>query len=128
MLSVVWGLLDVNFMLVNVSMASTLPAHSRDGPLHSLLGDVSLYMVVLVVAAALVIGAAATNAYCEHATVVEDRANDRRISLGQQKSKRHVRFASGRKLGYRAFRNQALCAWSFAMTAIMELLKWAADA
>jgi len=77
----------------------------------------------------LVSGCIATNAYCKTNAISQDRADDGRISMHQQKSKKNVVFyASNRRLGYRAYRNQALCVWSFGLTAVMELLKWVADA
>lgn len=123
----VWGISAFNFALVSVSMAAALPTHCRDGPFH-FLSEVSSSKAAMVAGGALLLGAIATNAYCEKTAYEADLADNKRISLHQQKSKANIAYASNRQLGYRAYRNQGLCVMTFGFNATLEMLKWAADA
>lgn len=128
-LCLVWWAIAFNFALVVVSMAATLfPLHCRDKPFCSSLGSkVSSSNAALVAVGILILGRLAVGKYCNATAQSADDADNRRISLIQQKSKRNIKFESSRRLGYLSYRNQALCVLTFGLTSTMELLKWASD-
>ncbi|KAL7544985.1 hypothetical protein ACHAWF_008350 [Thalassiosira exigua] len=126
--AITWGLMTLNFSFVAVAMAAALPTHAQGGPLHFLLDGVSSSRAALMAAGVLVVSRVGIRVYCERLAILEDSSDNKRISLHQQKSKSDVKFASSRELAYRAYLNQALCAGAFALTAVMELLRWIVDA
>lgn len=137
-----WGVISLNMALACVTTAATLPAHAiaaattGGGPLFRFLSDggvVTPSKLSAAVATVLAIGAVAMHGRCERTADTEFRAfvekhgiDPGKLSLSSVvgNGDKPIMFDTVRAMGFRAYRNQALCGGSIAIMACLQLARW----
>mmetsp|Transcript_26214 Transcript_26214/g.58260 ORF Transcript_26214/g.58260 Transcript_26214/m.58260 type:complete len:495 (-) Transcript_26214:1999-3483(-) len=118
----IWGVSAMSLAAISLSTAASLKEHGLG---VELLGRFSPSAVPGVVFGVLVIANFAVRAYCSREAAREDQIDEDKSNRMGSKSKPDTpTFELARDMGFRAYRNQALCAGSFAALASMELAKW----
>ena len=118
----IWRVSAISLAAITLSMAASLKEHGLG---VKLLGRFAPSTVPGVVFGILVIGNFAVRAYCSREAAREDQIDDDESNRMGSKSKPNTpTFELARDMGFRAYRNQALCAGSFAALASLELAKW----
>ena len=115
-----WRVVALNYAFDSLVDASVLPQMSMKWlGLH----HVSPSSLMKIFAGATLLSYFVVNLYCAKIAFAEDDKDTKRINCSQRESKTQSKFKSIRRLGYHAFRGQALAAAACWINSCMKLIK-----
>merc|ERR1719491_550960 len=123
-----WGIISLQLSLMSVTIVVALPTHDSNGVFQFLWNMISPTQSSLVVVGIIAMNSIIILGRCKKKAVEEVRAYKEKHGIKEkQELKINVtmpKLDMVRTSGFRAYRNQALCAGSFAVVASLELTEW----
>lgn len=121
----VWGLVALNLALVSLSLGAALPRLGKNGPFHFLCNMVTSKQSTMAVTGILGIGGILIRRKCGNQAREEFRRYKEKNGI--QELDLRPKLDVIRASGLQAYCNQALCAGSFGVMGVLQLVKWIAS-